>query len=358
VKNKVNRNFPAAVRKVSVLAVLGLCAGAAHAQSSVTLYGSLDGGLRNLVNGTKTGGAALTMASNGVFESNRWGLQGVEDLGDGLKALFNLESGYVLSTGANNNTTGIEFQRRATVGMSGAFGRVDVGHQFSLQHYLIDDFEPLYFKYLSITEATSLTDGNTGRDDNDIYYTGAFGPMIFRAEYALGGVAGSVNDGSTRAVGFNYRTPTLKFGWGYTHKTNQLIAGVGPYSGDDQYTAGGAYTLGPVTVLGGWANNMQDAPTSGSSVRNQYLWGGARYQVTPFTEIIAAYYDNKNDTSGVTGRKDVAILSVTYSLSKQTNLYTDVDYTKFKGGLITNVVLNPSTRPSQTGVSVGINHWF
>ncbi|WP_254067457.1 porin [Burkholderia sp. L27(2015)] len=362
-KNKVNKDFPATVHKfsmstLSVLAVLGLCTGAAHAQSSVTLYGSLDGGLRNLVNGTKAGGAALTMASNGVFESNRWGLQGVEDLGDGLKAVFNLESGYVLSTGANNNTTNIEFQRRATVGLAGAWGRVDVGHQFTLQHYLIDDFEPFNFKYLSITEATALTDGNTGRDDNDIYYTGNFGPMILRAELALGGNAGSVNDGSTRAVGFNYRTPTLKFGVGYTHKANQLVTGTGPFYGDDQYTAGGTYTLGPVTVLGGWVNNIQTAPNSFSSVRNQYLWGGARYQVNPFTQIVAAYYDNANVTSGVSGRKDVAILSVTYALSKQTTLYTDVDYTKFKGGEITNVVLNPSTRPSQTGVSVGINHFF
>ncbi|MEZ0601165.1 porin [Paraburkholderia sp. IW21] len=363
-KKKVNGDFPATVRKfpigkVSVLAALGFCAGVAHAQSAVTLYGSLDGGLRNVVNGTKEGGAALTMASNGVYNSNRWGLEGVEDLGGGLKVVFNLEAGFVLSTGANNNANGIEFQRRSTVGLKGAFGRIDVGHQFTLQHYVIKDFEPFDFKYLSITEATAVTDGYTGRDDNDIYYTGAFGPMIFRAEYALGGVAGSVNSGSTRAVGFNYHTSTLKFGFGYTHKANQLIAGTGPYYGDDQYTAGGAYTLGPVTGLAGWATNMQNTTTAaGGSIKNQYLWGGLRYQVDPFVQVTAAYYDNKNSTAGISGRKDVAILGVTYDLSKRTNLYADVDYTKFKGGLVTNKVLNPSTHASQTGVSVGINHWF
>src|ERR1700735_341197 len=199
-------------RPAIALAVLGLCTGMAHAQSSVVLYGSLDGGLRNLVNGTKAGGAALTMASNGTYNSNRWGFIGTEDLGGGMSANFNLEAGYVLSTGANTKSTGIEFQRTATVGLGGAWGNVDIGHQFTLQHYLIKDFEPFDFKYLGITEATLITDGNTGRDDNDIYYHGHFGPTVVRAEYAVGGVAGSFNDGSTRAFGVNYVTDPVKLG--------------------------------------------------------------------------------------------------------------------------------------------------
>src|ERR1700754_357153 len=306
--------------KVSALATLIFCAGVAHAQSSVTMYGSLDGGLRNVVNGTPAGGAAITMASNGTYDQNRWGFRGVEDLGNGLKAVFNLEAGYILSTGQSDNTSGILFQRRSTVGLEGAFGRVDVGRQFAMQHYLIKDFEPFDFKFLSITEAAAVTNGNSsGRDTNDIAYTGTFGPTVLRAEYALGGVAGSANDGSTRAVGFNYRTHTLKFGFGYTHKSKQIVAGTGPYFSDNEYTAGGAYTLGPVTALGGWSINMQDTATAaGGSIKNQYLWGGLRYQITPFTKIIGAYYDNRNDTAGVSGRKDVSIVSVTYSLSKQT----------------------------------------
>jgi predicted porin len=364
-KNKVNGNLPATVRKfsmgkVSVLAVLGLCASAAQAQSNVTFYGTLDGGLRNVVNATKPGGAALTMASNGTYDQNRWGFRGSEDLGGGLKAVFNLEAGYILSTGALDNANNVLFNRRSTVGLEGAFGRVDVGRLFALQHYLIKDFEPFDFRYLSITEASGVTNGNTsGRDDNQITYTGEFGPTVFRAEYALGGVAGSVNEGSTRAVGFNYRTEPFKFGLGYTHKAKQLVAGTGPYYDSNEYTAGGAYTLGPVTALGGWSTNMQNtAMVAGGSIKNEYLWGGVRYQVNPFIEIIGAYYDNKNETAGVSGRKDVSILSVTYNLSKRTILYADVDYTKYRGGFVTNVVLNPSTHDSQTGVSVGINQRF
>jgi predicted porin len=64
-------------RSLAAMTLVGLSSGAAHAQSSVTLYGSLDGGLRNLVNGTKAGGAALSMASNGVYKS-RSGLYSVD----------------------------------------------------------------------------------------------------------------------------------------------------------------------------------------------------------------------------------------------------------------------------------------
>lgn len=340
------------------LLMLGLCTGTAQAQSSVTLYGTLDGGLRHLVNGTAAGGAVLTPASNGVFQPNRWGLYGVEDIGGGLNVHFRLESGFVLATGASDNTSGLIFHRNSTVGIGGGFGSVDVGHQFTMQHYLTADFEPFNFKYLTITEATAISDGNTGRDDNNIYYHGTFGPLTLRGEYALGGVAGSVNDGSTRAAGFNYHAGPFKFGAGYTHKANQLVTGVGAYLGNNQYTAGGAYSIGPVTAMIGYALNLQQTSFAQGATRNQYLWGGARYKISPSTEITAGYYDNKNTTQNVDGRKDVAIVGITYAISKATNFYADVDYTKFRGGYITNLALNPSGHASQTGFSFGMDHKF
>ncbi|MGF6753511.1 putative porin [Paraburkholderia sp. GAS42] len=346
-------------RSLAALALLGLATGAAHAQSSVTLYGSLDGGLRNLVNGTKGGGAALTMASNGTYNSNRWGFEGKEDLGGGYYARFNLEAGYVLSTGANNNTSNQIFQRTSTVGLGGPFGQVDIGHQFTLQHFLVKDFEPFDFHYLGITESTAISGGVTGRDDNAINYRGIFGPWVIRGTYALGGVPGSAAHGSTFAGGFNYRAALVKLGAGYTHKSNPLSATSSAYFGDDQYTAGGTLSLGPVDAMVGYSLNIQDTPASAKSqTRNQYLWGGLRYQATPFFNVTAAYYDNKNKTAAVDGRKDVAILGIVYLLSKRTELYADIDYTKFTGGYVTNSTLNPSGHSKQTGVSFGMNHWF
>lgn len=147
------------------------------------------------MNGTKAGGAALTMASNGMYKSNRWGFVGTEDLGGGYYVRFNLEEGYVLSTGANSSTTNQMFQRNSTIGVGGAFGRVDIGHQFTLQHRLIKEFEPFDLDYLSVTEAAAIAGGTSGRDDNAIYYHGDFGPWTARADYAPGGVPGSLASG-------------------------------------------------------------------------------------------------------------------------------------------------------------------
>ena len=348
-------------RSLAAMTLLGLSGGVAHAQSSVTLYGSLDGGLRNLVNGTKAGGAALSMASNGVYKSNRWGFLGVEDLGGGYFVRFDLEAGYILATGANSSTTNQLFQRNSTVGFGGPFGQVDIGHQFTLQHRLIRDFEPFNLRYLGITEAAAISGGTSGRDDNAIHYHGDFGPWTARAVYAPGGIAGSLASGTMLAGGLNYHTKMFKFGAGYTHRSNPLstTAATTPYFANNQYTAGGAVSLGPVEAMGGYSLAMQSVPsTVHGATRNQYVWGGLRYEATPFLNVTAAYYDNKNSTAGVDGRKDVAILGVTYALSKRTLLYADIDYTHFTGVYVTNATLNPSGHEKQTGFSIGMNHDF
>jgi predicted porin len=353
------RRAAGCARSMWALSVLGLCASAAHAQSSVLLYGSLDGGLRHIVNGTKDGGAAWTMASNGTYNSNRWGFLGREDLGGGYTVRFNLEAGYVLSTGANNNTSNQIFQRTSTVGMSGPFGTVDVGRQFTLQHFLIKDFEPFDFQYLGITEATAVSNGNTGRDDNDINYRKELGPFVVRGELALGGQPGNFGHGTVAGAGLNYRGKAIMLGAGYTHRSNPLTATSSNYFGNDQYTAGGAFIIGDFTAMAGYSLNIQDTPVSAKTVtRNQYLWAGFRYKFDTQFDMTAAYYDNKNTTAGVDGRKGVAIVGITYLLSKRTLLYADVDYTKFTGGYVTNATLNPSQHASQTGVSFGINHFF
>ncbi|HEY4298970.1 MAG TPA: porin [Paraburkholderia sp.] len=352
-------NWSGLRRSLAVMIVLGLSGSAAYAQSSVTLYGSLDGGLRNLVNGTKAGGAALTMASNGVYKSNRWGFLGIEDLGGGYYVRFNLEAGYVLSTGANSSTTNQLFQRNSTVGFGGPFGQVDIGHQFTLQHRLIKDFEPFDLHYLPITEAAAISGGASGRDDNAIYYHGDFGPWTARASYAPGGVAGSLADGTMVAGGVNYHTKLFKLGAGYTHRSNPFSATSNTYFANNQYTAGGAVTLGPVDVMGGYSLATQAVPsTAHGETRNQYLWGGFRYHATSVFNVTAAYYDDKNSTNGVDGRKGVAILGINYLLSKSTELYADIDYTHFTGGYVTNATLNPSLHSKQTGVSFGMNHLF
>lgn len=105
---------------------LGAFAGTAHAQS-VTLYGIADGGL--LFNNNIKGSQEFALSS---ATSSRWGLLGVEDLGGGLNAIFNLENGYALSSGGLSQG-GLLFGRKAFVGLKSAtYGTLTVGRQYSV----------------------------------------------------------------------------------------------------------------------------------------------------------------------------------------------------------------------------------
>jgi predicted porin len=92
------------------LAMLG-AAGAAQAQSSVTLYGVVDAGLGYVSNANQASDSLWGMI-NGNLSGSRWGLKGTEDLGGGLKAIFQLENGFDPGTGQLNQG-GREFGRQA-----------------------------------------------------------------------------------------------------------------------------------------------------------------------------------------------------------------------------------------------------
>lgn len=340
------------------LAALASMVGVAHAQSSVTLYGSIDAGLRDQTNTTKAGGNKIGMSSNGNYNSNRWGIRGVEDLGGGYSAHFNLEAGFNSGTGALNNTNNLLFERTALVGITGPFGTVNLGHMFDVAHDTIAKYDPFDLKYLSITEASAATNGVSGRDDNVIRYNGRLGGLVARAELSLGGQAGSVSEGSTEAAGFTYATGPFSVGGAYTHKSKSNAQTLtAPFFNDNHYTVGGAYKLGPVRFSVGYTSETRQTAMN-QDVKDKYLWGGVKYTITPVWAVTAAYYDLKNTTADISGRKDVAIAGVTYALSKRTNLYADIDNTHFTGGYVTNSTLNPSQRSNQFGASIGINHWF
>jgi predicted porin len=107
---------------------LGAFAGVAQAQTSVTIYGSFDAGIRNQRDIDATGHSRTT----GTYNSNSLGFKGVEDLGGGLNAHFTLESGFNSGTGELNNTQNKLFQRSAFVGLGGQWGSLDLGRQYTV----------------------------------------------------------------------------------------------------------------------------------------------------------------------------------------------------------------------------------
>src|SRR5437867_5276807 len=122
-------------KSLLALAVLGAFAGAASAQSSVTLFGIVDVNARYVKNGDVK---AKSLGTDGI-NSSRLGFRGVEDLGGGLKAGFHLEAGTNPDVGTTNAKF---FNRRSTVSLLGGFGEVRLGRDYTPSFWNLTVFDP------------------------------------------------------------------------------------------------------------------------------------------------------------------------------------------------------------------------
>ncbi len=337
-------------KSLLALAVLGAFAGAASAQTSVTLYGSIDAGVRNVTNINAVGDSRLTMGSLGTYSPNRWGVKSVEDLGSGMNAHFVLEGGFNSGTGA---LAGDLFSRSAYVGLGGSWGSLDLGHQYSVNFKTIGAYDPFNYKYTGIIPLA--TQGALTRFNNDIQYTGTFGLVTARAEYALGEQPGSTSDGSAQAFGLSYAGGPFSVGGAYTQRKNSVGT---PASFEDQknWTIGGTYAASPFRLAIGYADSKQEFATV-ADTDTKDTWIGGSVNVSPAIGLNLAYYQTKmtTATSATTtgeGKRKLLIAGATYALSKRTNFYADIDNAKFSGTMI------PAGQSRQTGISAGINHLF
>ncbi|WP_194725342.1 porin [Noviherbaspirillum malthae] len=349
-------------KSLLALAVIGAFAGAAQAQTSVTIYGSIDAGLRYTNNADAAGNSRIQMGgfSNGNFNRNRIGFKGVEDLGGGMNAHFTLETGFNSGTGSLDNAANKLFNRSAFVGLGGAWGSLDLGRQYSVNFKTIALYDPFSYKFTSIVPLA----GNGGLTwlDNDIQYTGTFGPITARAEWALGEVAGSTRNGATRAVGVGYSGGPFAAGASYTRRDAATTPAGAPFVDVTNWTVGGAFTTGPFRVAAGYAKQETDVAGGTNDVND--AWVGGSWTITPATQLTAGYYRTKLDAvaAGADVRRNTWIVGATYALSKRTNLYADIDRSSYTGAG------NPATWGIQraagatfsnvTGVSIGVNHLF
>ena len=126
---------------LAALAVVG----AASAQSGATIYGKMDMSLSNRSEKATTAGVTTKTKNNvgpeinsGAQNGSRWGLKGTEDLGGGMKADFLLESG--ITADAGGGITG--FNRTSKVGLSGGFGAITLGTQYSPYDSTLSGYDP------------------------------------------------------------------------------------------------------------------------------------------------------------------------------------------------------------------------
>lgn len=342
-------------KKLIALAVAGAAAGFMSApvlaQSQVTLYGTFDAGVRHVDNTTGDGKSLWSMNSAGTYNSNRWGMKGSEDLGNSMKANFNLEGGFKSGSGDIDNSTTTIFRRKAIVGLSGGWGALDMGRNYTTIFYTTASYDPLKYKY-TVANMVPVTGLDGARLNNDIQYTGTFNGLTIRAEHALGEVAGATGASATNEVGLSYANGPFTVGGAYASAkdvTDSLTT--------KRWTVGGSYIFGALEVMAGYHMKKADVAVGGT-IDTRDIWAGGRWQMSGANALSLGYYDTRLDSpvAGADGKKDFLIVSFVHNLSKRTELYADVDHTSLKDSL--RLVSGPNTKNSILGFSVGINHAF
>lgn len=378
-------------KKLLACAVVCSLTAMAHAQSSVTLYGTMDGGVRwvdNVGTTAATAGASkVSVSTVGTLDFNRLGFRGVEDLGNGMNAHFSLEAGFNSGTGAASDLTRL-FNRLALVGITGAWGTVDVGRQYTVAGKTLYAYDPFSYHFPTIIPASALNGAAGIRFDNDIQYTGVFGPVTLRAEHAMGEVAGNAANGAASAVGANYNSGPLSVGAAYTVRKmgpastnlgasaiNVATAAIpaGTFEKNKHWTAGAAYKFETFRLAAGMSDEKQDnGPLASTHLK--LGWFGGNYPISPLLNLKAGWYrttmtgpGTAASPRGFDGRKDLYIVGLLYSLSKRTTLYAEFDKTNLRGSnvgsaLAGGTLANPGTSPyGQTrteGLSIGMFHAF
>src|SRR5690606_16220132 len=174
-------------------ALLAGFAGAAHAQSSVTLYGIVDVGVGgNKLHDSATGeDDARYGLMSGVQSGSRWGLRGSEDLGNGLRANFQLESGFDPATGQRQQG-GRQFGRAAWLGLSGGFGEIRFGRLPTVGSDIFIFVDPFGAGYSMAGMQSSFNGASTNRADNTVYYVSpSFSGLTGYASYTFNRNGGS-----------------------------------------------------------------------------------------------------------------------------------------------------------------------
>ncbi|ABD68279.1 porin, Gram-negative type [Rhodoferax ferrireducens T118] len=300
--------------KKSLIALAVLAAsGAAMAQSSVTLYGVADVGFAHEDNGS----TSVNRMDSGNLNGSRWGLKGSEDLGGGLKAIFTLEAGFSLDTGAQADAASF-FNRQSFVGVSSNFGTVKLGRQMNPVYATASTWDS--FGDALAGDSSHLFSYNGSRTNNMISYNYSANGFYGELQYGLGEVAGN-----NSITGDNSAGRSAAMFVGYMRGpfdvvlTHQNIHNSGPYTTATKMTLlGGNYDFGVVKLFAAYAVEK----TLGVGAKDQkdaHL--GLTAPVGTAGTVELSYLRKKDDLVSNANAHQVAVGYV-HTLSKRTALYT------------------------------------
>lgn len=319
--------------KKSLIALAALAAaGAVSAQSSVTLYGRVEVNTTYQMPGSSVGDAVWKLndgTTNGVGGS-RWGLRGTEDLGGGLKAYFNIESGFRADSGAAVDSTR-SFNRQAYVALgSASLGDIRLGRQDTLTRTMNLNFTDVAGEgELSVAESVVSIPGGTraarplfqnlgSRVDNAVTYTSpSFGGFYVSGLVAAGEGATARQEGGL----IGWKSGALNLAAAYEEYNG---FGVGAYN--KTLTVGGNWNFGFATLYAGYQATKSLGTNAGLALVSGQRYDHDAYNLGLLVPVGAWQFRGQYTASTikpVTGNLDQNKwgLSARYALSKRTMLY-------------------------------------
>lgn len=322
-------------------------AGIAQAETSVTLYGILDTGIG--YERIKDNNTGLKETKTGLFDGNqsgnRWGLKGSEDLGNGLRATFQLESGFTLSDGEQAQG-GRLFGRHATVGLAGdSWGQIDFGRQTTVGSRFFVDVHGQGWGDTGSTLTFNAQD--TNRIDNSVVYvTPNYSGFQFGAGYSFNAngdqdykISG-VKDTNQRVftTGLRYANGPMAVALTYDQVRLQDAANLSNYKNANTWSLSGSYDFDVVAVSLAFGQDFDGRGSNGYNNRfyeKDYDYNN--YSIALAVPVgegkLSAQYGYKQTRKeakrdATQANQQQYSIAYSYPLSKRTNVYAFGGYAK------------------------------
>lgn len=377
-------------------AVTGAFSMAAHAQSSVTIYGLLDASLAYTSNSTTTAGTAGSSnyrVGSGLVNGTRFGLRGAEDLGGGNRAIFTLENGFNINNGTLGQGSRL-FGRQAFVGLQNdRYGSVTLGRQYDS---LVDYLAPLTLNgtgfggWIAAHPYDNDNTNNSLRVNNSIKYSSInYNGLTAGALYGFSNKAGNFANNRAYSAGVNYANGPLTVAAAYLERDNagstlntggaidpssdanfaatrQRVFGAGVNYALGQATLGFVYTHTQLQGLTGisWNSTSTSVANTGLNFDNFEL--NAKYFLTPAFSLAGEYvYTMASESStGAKPKFHTVSVQADYRLSKRTDVYLAGSYQRVSDNAGTGLYASVggsgglSSTSSQTVIGAGMRTRF
>ena len=346
-----------------------LFCGAAFGQSSVSVFGIMDMGYQYSWDNQVGSSKDSSMIKPGGQDGSRFGLRGTEDLGNGLKANFEMAAGFDADTGASYG--GRLMSEGSWVGLSGdRWGAVKAGY---LANFLDDNTSTDVSGRHGIASTSALY--NTGKYQNFVaYYSPVFSGLQLKAGYSsnIGNQdqapvqnASSLNVRAYTAA-FSYVNGGLKLGAAYAAYQPQGVGGVTTSSGYDG-NAGIAYDFGvaavslfgakqkngtPSTPPGSYAPYPDGAPSTVE--RRDFIALGLAVPFGAKDIVKLGNGESRSQLVATHADSDARAFGIVYlhQLSKRTNAYA------MYGNVHSDDDLYSVYAGYQQAINVGLRHLF